>query len=280
MLRIRQQAEDILASLSVVETDWIDPHGAAVLALLETIPERPSYGVDDIIALLKEDFDTGVTLIRLILGLSADEFRTVVRNVLPGGTWGKTRLQREPAVVASVLDRLGVPSRLQALVNTPVGWRDILIERLRGGRGSAIKGQTRGRGLEDFVEELVKRTIGEGRYDKRCRFVGATGTSSEKTDFAIPSKDDASILIEVKAYGATGSKQTDILGDVARIVDEKRPDTDLLIFTDGITWRDRASDLRKLVDMQNRGAITRIYTMSMAEQLEADLLELKREHAL
>jgi hypothetical protein len=182
--------------------------------------------------------------------------------------------------VASVLDRLGVPSRLQALVNTPVGWRDILIERLRGGRGSAIKGQTRGRGLEDFVEELVKRTIGEGRYDKRCRFVGASGTSTEKTDFAIPSRDDASILIEVKAYGATGSKQTDILGDVARIVDEKRPDTDLLIFTDGITWRDRASDLRKLVDMQNRGAITRIYTMSMAEQLEADLLELKREHAL
>lgn len=102
--------------------------------------------------------------------------------------------------MASVLDRLGAPSRLQALVNTPVGWRDMLVERLRGGRGSAIKGQTRGRGLEDFVEELVKRTIGDGRYDKRCRFVGATGTSSEKTDFAIPSKDDASILIEVKAY--------------------------------------------------------------------------------
>ncbi len=58
------------------------------------------------------------------------------------------------------------------------------------------------------------------------------------------------------------------------------PDRSEGLFTDGVTWRDRTSDLRKLVDMQNRGAITRIYTMSMAEQLEADLMELKREHAL
>jgi hypothetical protein len=154
------------------------------------------------------------------------------------------------------------------------------MERLRGGRGSAIKGQKRGRGLEDFAEVLVKSTFGEDSYDTRCRFTGARGTSTEKADFAIPSKADPRVLIEVKAYGATGSKQTDVLGDVARVVAEKRPDTDFLLLTDGVTWRDRVSDLRKLVEMQNRGEITRIYTRAMGAQLQADLSDLKRDHAL
>ena len=73
-------------------------------------------------------------------------------------------------------------------------------------------------------------------YDARCRFTGATGISTEKTDFAIPSKDDPGILIEAKAYGATGSKQTDVLGDITRIVNEKRDDTQFLLVTDGITF--------------------------------------------
>jgi hypothetical protein len=53
-----------------------------------------------------------------------------------------------------------------------------------------------------------------------------------------------------------------------------------LLVTDGVTWRDRLSDLGKLVDLQNRGEIARIYTRGMVEQLLADLAQLKREHGL
>jgi hypothetical protein len=168
---------------------------------------------------------------------------------------------------------------LNRLRSTPVTWRDLLIERLKGGRGSAIKGQARGRALEDFAETIVRRVFLE-QFDPRCRFVGSKGTSTEKADFAIPSRRDAQILIEVKAYGATGSKQTDVLGDIARIVDQKRHDTELLLVTDGTTWRARESDLRKLVAMQNEGRITRIYTRQMAGQLEADLRDLKASKRL
>ena len=126
---------------------------------------------------------------------------------------------------------------------------------------------------------IVRRVFADG-FDARCRFVGAKGTSTEKADFAIPSRDDPGILIEVKAYGATGSKQTVVLGDIARIVEQKRHDTDLLLITDGTTWRARQNDLRKLVAMQNEGLIARIYTRSMGEELERDLEDLKSEHAL
>ncbi len=175
---------------------------------------------------------------------------------------------------------MGILERMALIINTPISWSDLLTERLKSGRGSAIKGQRRGRHLEDFVEQLLIRTFGKNAYDARCQFTGATGISTEKTDFAIPSKDDTGILIEAKAYGATGSKQTDVLRDITRIVSEKRNDAHFLLITDGITWRDRSSDLAKLVTLQNQGKITRIYTQSMAEQLEADLRQLKEEHRL
>lgn len=132
--------------------------------------------------------------------------------------------------------------------------------------------------MEDFVEGIVSCIF--DRYESRCRFKSARGDSTEKTDFAIPSKEDPYILIEVKAYGATGSKQTDILGDIGRIVEEKRNDTDLLLVTDGVTWKARANDLRKLVQLQNLGKIARIYTTAMKDELRADLMQLKRDHWL
>jgi len=79
------------------------------------------------------------------------------------------------------------------------------------------------------------------------QFTGASGVSSEKADFAIPDAADAHILIEVKAFNATGSKQTDVLGDILRIVEQKRDDTAFLLVTDGISWKARASDLKKIV---------------------------------
>jgi hypothetical protein len=45
-------------------------------------------------------------------------------------------------------------------------------------------------------------------------------------------------------------------------------------------WLERTSDLQKLVNMQNDGKITRIYTRSMAMELEADLRQLRQDHGL
>jgi outer membrane biogenesis lipoprotein LolB len=73
---------------------------------------------------------------------------------------------------------------------------------------------------------------------------------------------------------------TDILGDIRTIIASKRSDTAFLFFTDGVTWKQRKSDLRKIVEFQNNGDIARIYTFSMAVQFEADLRQLKRECGL
>lgn len=285
MRRERQSVEEILQQLSTVETTWRDDVADSVIKIVSSIPPKKRYDRSDLVALLegnsanRKQFDAVLTVIRLFLDISKDDFQTLTRDRL-GGTLGLQRLKKEPETVYSALESFGLLELMSKVVNTPVTWHELLTERLKGGRGSAIKGQRRGRFLEDFVERVLLSVFDSAPFDSRCQFIGATGTSVEKADFAIPNKKDPAILIEVKAYGATGSKQTDVLGDITRIVAEKRPDTHFLLVTDGVTWRERESDLRKLVELQNRGQITRIYTQSMGKQLESDLRQLKTEHGL
>ena len=280
MRRYRQTLEEILAVLSAIESTWMDEHSAAVIQAITAFPEKPRYTSEDIVSVLEPDFEAGLTAIRLFLGFSKDEFGIVLHEAMGKGGAGVTRFRKDRERFLQGIENLGVLETIAGVVNKPVGWRDILVERLKYGRGSAIKGQKRGALLEDFAEVIVKTVFGEGCYDTRCRFVGATGLSTEKADFAIPNKEDPRILIEVKGYGATGSKQTDILGDIERIVNQKRPDTHLLLVTDGVTWRSRQSDLSKLIDWQNTGRIARIYTQLMAAELETDLRQLRLDHSL
>ena len=288
MKRVRQSLEDLLKHLSPVDTGWQDDHAESVIQRLERIPVKKNYVRSDVEKILDNPeltgkartayFNEGLTTIRLFFDLSKDEFTAALRDELGPGI-GIGRIKKDPEKLYSALEKLGL-TRMSVIANAPVTWKELLIERLKGGRGSAIKGQKRGRFLEDFVESLVEEIFGKDRYDARCRFVGAKGLSGEKADFAIPSKEDPAILIEAKAYGATGSKQTDVLGDISRICQEKRSDTHFLLVTDGITWRERINDLRRLIALQNEGEITRIYTQSMIRSLEADLKQLKGEYGL
>jgi hypothetical protein len=212
--------------------------------------------------------------------MSKDEFTAALRQKASSIGAGVTAFRKHRPQFLAALEGLGTVDAIRDSVHRPARWNDILVERLKSGRGSAIKGQRRGKHLEDFTERFVQKVFGEGNYSVRCRFLGESGQSTEKADFAIPSKSDPRILIEVKAYGATGSKQTDALGDISRIVDEKRNDTTLLLVTDGVTWHDRLSDLRKLVELQNRGRIARIYMLKMADEMERDLQQLKQQYEL
>ncbi len=165
------------------------------------------------------------------------------------------------------------------MINYQPVWSDILVERLRSGRGSAIQGQRRGRGLEDFAEAIVKEVFGQGGYAARCTFTGADNTTA-KCDLAIPDRTHPRIIIESKGYGATGSKMTDIIGDIDAIIAAKRHDTPFLFVTDGMTWKARISDLKKIIHRQNQGKVTRIYTTKMRQRFLEDLNTLKAEMKL
>jgi hypothetical protein len=275
---IAQKLSDILNSLRPLTVDWKDDTANRVIERLKSLNVNKAYTAEDVQALLDENFEDGILICRLFLGLSKDQFVSVLRGTRGDAGIGIKAYKADRASFIEDLLSTGILEAMAAEASRKAHWTNVLAERLRSGRGSAISGQKRGRGVEDFAEAIVRNVFGDD-FQARCTFKGPRGQEA-KCDFAIPSKSAARILIESKGYGATGSKMTDILGDIRTIIASKRPDTAFLFFTDGLTWKQRQSDLRKIVEFQNAGDIRRIYTYAMAPQFEKDLRELKAEYKL
>ncbi len=278
MKRIAQKIDDLLGSMSNLEADWKDQHIIDVESLFILIQKSKNADPELLKLLLRTHFLAAKTLIRSFLALSKDEFDLKLDGLLGGN--GLRKFQENEDRFIDALNSLGLVEAINGSIGRTYSWQDIILERLRSGRGSAIKGMKRGRGLEDEIEKIIRDVFGEKGYSVRGRFVGKSGLSTEKSDFAIPSNENPCILIEAKAYGATGSKQTDIIGDVSRIVLEKRRDTKFILVTDGSTWARRESDLNKLVKLQNDGEIDRIYTSEMFDEFKEELKSLKTEFGI
>jgi hypothetical protein len=278
MKRVRQTFEEISKSLSNLEVDWMeDPHAGAVIKAFKALPAGRNITRGDVVKLFESDFRVASTALRLFIDFSKDEFERITAELFKdNGGAGVTNFRSNPDAYVAKLEEIHLLERMSAEINRPPEWSDRLVGLFQGGWGSAVKGQLRGRMLEDFTEAILKKVFASEQIIPRCQFLGANGLSSEKADFAIPSSDDAHILIEVKAFNATGSKQTDVLGDIYRIVEQKRDDTAFILVTDGISWKARSSDLRKIIALQNLGKIRKIYTMAMAKEFEADLRSLKK----
>lgn len=282
MKRYKQTFDEIAESFQVLEVDWMDdPHAEAVITLLRSLPTSGPVTEQHVVHLLETDFRAASTVLRLFLGMAKDEYDRDIPALFDGAGAGKiTQFRSDPRGYVAAFARLGLLEKMNAEIHRKLCWHDRLVGLFEGGWGSARKGQMRGRLLEDFVEQILLEVFTPEQISTRCQFVGANGLSNEKADFAVPSAKDAHILIEVKAFNATGSKQSDVLGDIFRIVEQRRDDTAFLLVTDGISWKARQSDLRKIIKLQNEGRIRRIYTMAMAHALKEDLFSLKHASGL
>ena len=275
---VEQALSDVISALGPLRVDWQDDTARRVMEKFESFPIKPSYDKQDLRALLEENFDDAMLICRLFLCLSKDAFTTEIGALTGSGKGGLKGFREDPEAFVSALIELGVADSMALEVNRQHTWSDRVVDRLRTMRGSAISGQKRGRGLEDLTQAVVK-VVFDDQFEMRCTFSGVRGRTA-KCDFAIPGKNAPRVVIEAKGYGATGSKMSDIIGDIDAIKNAKRPDTSFLFITDGLSWQQRKSDLQKIVDRQNNGEITRIYTTSMFGQLEADLRTLKHEYGL
>lgn len=116
MKRYRQTLEEVISLLSPVDTTWMDDHSAAVVTTIAELPIKDGYTRDDINNLLAAEFNVGITMIRLVLGMSKDEFQLHMTEHLdgPGGS-GVTRFRNENDAFLDALDTLGLRESLSGL---------------------------------------------------------------------------------------------------------------------------------------------------------------------
>jgi len=272
--------EELLEQIEPINVDWMDETAEMVL---ETTPrvisrlKRSEINQKTIESLLVEE-DYALDLFRLFLDISQDILLNIFKKNGIKGDFRtirhKCRSQSEK--IGEILIESGLIEAIEYHIGREWKLEDVLLERYKQMRGSAIRGQHRGSALEDAVENVLKEINNDKGipYESRTNFVNSYGKAS-KADFMIPSRERPKIIIEAKAYEATGSKLTDVLGDILKILEVKDPETRFFFVTDGIGWYRRISDLRKIVEHHQHGEIEMIYTRKTLHQLKRAIMILE-----
>ncbi len=78
---IVQRLDDILNSLRPLTVEWKDDTARRVIDQPQTLPVKKSYTIDDVKALLNRDFEDGILICRLFLGVSKDQFVSILRGI-------------------------------------------------------------------------------------------------------------------------------------------------------------------------------------------------------
>ena len=144
---VEQNLEDIAGALTTLEAPWQDEHAVEVITRICAVPAKLEYSDEDVAALFQGNFRAGFTIAQLFLGISKDELQDRLGAILGPGSIGSKSFHANRAEFIKALGELDLPAAMAAAVNFRPAWSDILVERLRSGRGKAIKDQKRGRGL-------------------------------------------------------------------------------------------------------------------------------------
>ncbi|HEX28688.1 TPA: hypothetical protein ENG04_01235 [Candidatus Poribacteria bacterium] len=257
--------EELLEQIERIPAEWLNDIGRKVIDAIPKIIGRINRSPLDqsTITTLLEEETYALDVFRLFLDLSQDAIANEInaRGIRGDFASIRSKCSRHADEIAEALVTLGLIDTIEAHRARDWKLQDILLERYKHMRGHAIRGQRRGAAIENAVEDILKglqHEIGIS-YDSKANFISRSGEEA-KADFVIPSRFEPQIIIEVKGYEATGSKLTDVLGDILKILKAKDPETYFFLVTDGIGWYRRLSDLRHIVAYHHSGEIEMIYT--------------------
>lgn len=75
----------------------------------------------------------------------------------------------------------------------------------------------------------------------------------------------------MKGFNSTGSKLTDAVREIETMADSRHPHQFVFAVIDGIGWKSRQADLRRIYELWDRRSIDGLYTLSHLERFESDL---------
>ena len=184
--------DELLEQIEPIKVDWINGIAEEVI---ETIPRvirrlnKSDIDQSTIESLLVEE-TYALDVFRLFLDISQD----IMLNILkPHGIKGDFRTVRGncPRLskeISVVLIKTGLTDAIADHMVREWKIEDILFERYKQMRGSAMRGQHRGSALENAVEVILKEIEEETgiTYTSNMNFLNHSGRTA-KADFMIPS---------------------------------------------------------------------------------------------
>lgn len=212
------------------------------------------------------------------VGLGLEQLKRQLEHRLGTSGWLTLARKNPERIIAALDEGFGLIAAVREQRGRAWHFSDVLVERARWSQRSASRSIVRGRKLENVVEETVQ---GLGlTYAMRVRFQGQGGRDAP-CDFAIPcGGTDALIVGAVKGFDSTGSKLSDAVRELKEIADIRLPRQFVFAFVDGIGWRGRRADLRRIYDLWANREIDGLYSLQTLERFQRDLAEAARRLGL
>lgn len=209
-----------------------------------------------------------VPLLATCVGLTQEQLKNQLSHRLGSAGWTTLARTRAHDLVQLLDQEFELVSRLTEQLQRQWSFQDVLLERYLWSRRTARRAVGQGRSVEDAVEAVV-RTLGIA-YRLRTRFAGRNATAP--CDLAMPDGGDAAqVVVAMKGYNSTGSKLSDAVREVEAMAAARAPAQYVYAVVDGIGWRNRQADLRRLHALWDRREIDGLYTLAHLPRFEADL---------
>lgn len=222
----------------------------------------------DSLATFVSEHPDAVPVLATVAGLTREMLKNQLRHRLGSSGWNKLA-KTEAKRLVEMLDEFGLVQRLGEQMQREWTFADVLLERYLWSQRGASGAIGRGRGLEDQVEAVVRAL--RLPLELRTRFNGRGGATAP-CDLAIPAGGGkAQIVIAMKGFNSTGSKLTDAVREIVAMAEVRLPQQYVLAVIDGIGWKSRQADLRRIYDLWERRSIDGVYTLAHLDRLEADL---------
>jgi hypothetical protein len=223
------------------------------------------------------DYPDAVPVLGLAVGLTREKLRGILQHHFGTSGWVKLARTRSVDLVVMLdefheLVRLVDEQRARAY-----DFGDVLVARA-GTRHTATAAGRAGRRVEDLIE-AVARELGLPSQT-RGRFTGRRGETAP-FDLAIPAGGAAAkIVVAAKGNDSTGSKLTDAVREIEEMADKREARQYVMAVVDGIGWKRRRNDLRRIYELRERGSIDGLYTLASLDEFRSDLQDAARRLGL
>lgn len=235
---------------------------AAELALLPVI-DSPSLSV------WAKAHPRSTAVLGLVVGLSQEKFKNTLKHKFDTSGW-ITLARTHPESLIEYLDsEFDLLQMLQTQRERTYDFGDILVARA-GTRGSAVRAGKSGRDLEDEIEAIA---VDLGlNCQTRTRFSGRNGRTAP-CDLVIPTGQNADIAVAAKGFDSTGSKLTDAVREIEEMADVRLPRQFIIAVIDGIGWKSRQADLKRIYKLWENQQIDGMYSLATLDRFRVDIKE-------
>ncbi len=213
-----------------------------------------------------------VPALGLAVGLSQEKLRNSLRHAFDTPSWLTLARGRDDELVAHLDDEFELVSLVASQRHRTYDFGDLLSARA-GTRASAIRAGVSGRRLEDEIEAIA-RDLGLA-CGTRTRFTGRANRTAP-CDLVIPSAEEPAIVVAAKGFDSTGSKLTDAVREIEEMADVRLPRQTVMAVIDGIGWKSRQADLKRIHQLWVDQQIDGLYTLSTLDRFRVDLADAAR----